>query len=189
MPIGSPARAGLTLLCVTADDGGPVSATDVLLDAAELGAVASESNRESRDLLKLLKVFKDVLLANIGDDDSRGLMAGTFLSRNGKDLRTGVVLVLQDRILLGWMKGMLKKPVVEAILLSAVATVERGKKATPGRSRVSESIVVKAGTDTWELLCSPDVAPDAPLYRMVAELIAGEQTMDGLPTLPGSASS
>lgn len=42
-----------------------MSAQDVLVDSVEIGAIASESDVERKDLLGLLRVFKDALLVEL----------------------------------------------------------------------------------------------------------------------------
>lgn len=166
-----------------------MSAQDVLIDSADRGAIASESDVERKDLLQLLRVFKDALLVNIRDGDVPGLLAGTPIFRNGKDLRIGVVLALEDRVLLGWMKGILKKPVIEAIPLSSITSVEHSARPPQANryQKVTSSLLIKAADD-WELLCSPDVSDRAPLYRILVELLSGELKLDQLPLPPGSES-
>jgi hypothetical protein len=161
-----------------------MSAEDVLVDSVHMGWVASESETEKRDMLMVLKVFKDVLLSNIRDGDESGLFAATALFRNGKALQAGVVLVLQDRVVLGWMKGLFKKPVAESVPLSTMSEVKRGPQTSSRGPKVKESITFQTAGDKWEMWCSPDVAPDAALYQMLTELLAGELTTGKLPALP-----
>lgn len=160
-----------------------MDAQDVLVESAEIGSIASESEVEKKDLLALFKVFAAALLPYLKDDDVPGLLIGTSLFRNGKDLRSAVVLALGDRVLLGWMKGILKKPVVEVVPLSSIMSAERVTPPQAGSFPKVRSSVVIAAEDRWEILCSPDVADEAPMYRILVELLTGELTADRLPAL------
>lgn len=152
------------------------------MDAAERGATASRSDAETKDLLKIVKVFKDALLAKMAEDDVAGIMTSTYVFRDGKPLGAGVVLTLSDRALFGWMKGIFKKPVIETVPLSSITAVKRGVKAsTPRMPKATSALFVKAGQE-WEFLCSPYVAADAPLYGMLADLLSGTLKPDQLPS-------
>lgn len=159
-----------------------MAADQVLIDAVERGYLASGSDKEKQDILNVLRVFKDALLREIRVDDTAGVMALSYTFRDGKDLGSGVVLTLGDRVLFGWMKGLLKKPVVEAVPLSSIAGVERGVKPASRRLRENRTITVKAASE-WEMLCSPDVPDDAPLYGLLTDLLSGRVGVDQLPDL------
>ncbi len=160
-----------------------MAADEVLIDAVERGYLASGSEKERQDILKVLSVFKDALLREIRADDMAGVMALCYTLRDGKDLGSGVILTLADRALFAWMKGLLKKPVVEAVPFSSIAGVERGVRAPSGRIRSEHpTITVKAASD-WEILCSPDVPDDAPLYGLLVDLLGGRVKVDQLPDL------
>lgn len=160
-----------------------MAAQEVLVDAAERGFAASGSEKEGKDLIKALPIFKTALLAQVRDDDVAGVMALSYTLRDGKDLGGGVVLTLGDRALIGWMKGLLKKPLVEAVLLSSIASVEQGVRSPGGRIRSEHPIITVEAESRWEILYSPDVPADAPLYGLLADLLAGRQKADQLPPL------
>jgi hypothetical protein len=160
-----------------------MAAQEVLVDAAERGFAASGSEKERKDLIKTLPVFKTALLAQIRDDDVAGVMALSYTLRDGKDLGGGVVLTLGDRALIGWMKGLLKKPVVEAVLFSSITSVEQGVRPPGGRIRSEHPILMVEAESRWEILYSPDVPAEAPLYGLLADLLAGRQKADQLPPL------
>jgi hypothetical protein len=160
-----------------------MAAEEVLLDAAERGYAASGSDKEGKDLVKVLPVYKTPLLAQILDDDVAGVLALSYTFRDGKDLGGGVILTLGDRALIGWMKGLLKKPVVEAVPLSSIASVKRGVRPPGGRIRSEHPIITIEAESKWEILYSPDVPPDAPLYGLLVSLLTGEVVADQLPPL------
>lgn len=107
-------------------------------------------------------------------------MALSYALRDGKDLGGGVVLTLGDRVLIGWMKGLLRKPVVEAVPFSSI---EQGVRPPGGRIRSEHPIITVEAESRWEILYSPDVPADAPLYGLLADLLAGRQKADQLPRL------
>jgi hypothetical protein len=160
-----------------------MGAEEVLLDAAERGYAASGSDKEGKDLFGVLPVYKAALLSQILDDDVAGVLALSYTLRDGKDLGGGVVLALGDRALVGWMKGLLKKPVVEAVPLSSIASVEQGVRPPGGRIRSEHPIISVEAESRWEILYSPDVSPDARLYGLLADLLAGRVKADQLPPL------
>jgi|SRR6188472_658293 len=162
-----------------------MAAEEVLLDAAERGYVASGSDKEGKDLIRVLPVYKTALLSRIVDDDVAGVLALSYAFRDGKDLGGGVILTLGDRALIGWMKGLLKKPVVEAVPLSSISSVEQGVRRPGGRIRSEHPIITVEAESKWEILYSPDVPPDAPLYSLLTDLLAGRVKADQLPP-PGS---
>jgi hypothetical protein len=134
-------------------------------------------------MLNVLRAYKSALLPQIRADDTAGVMALSYTFRDGKDLGGGVVLTLGDRALFAWMKGLLKKVVVEAVPLSSITEVEQGVRAPSGRIRSEHpTITVKAASE-WEILYSPDVPADAPLYGVLADLLAGRVKADQLPDL------
>jgi len=161
-----------------------MDAHEVLLNSMEFGVIAAESPAEEKYFLDMVRIFKNALLAQVREDDTSGLMAGTYIYRNGKDLRGGLVLALGDRVVLGWMKGFLKKPMIEVVPYSTIQSAARSSTPrTKANRRVRSAIVIKAASE-WELFCSPDVADEAPLYRILVELLSGKQTTSELPVLP-----
>jgi hypothetical protein len=163
-----------------------MTAKDALADSLWMGAVASESPAEEKDLKGTFRVFARPFLDEMHEGDIRGLLVATMLYRNGKQLSAAMILVLRDRVLLGWMKGLLKKPTVESIPLSAITDVQRSSETPARLDKVKEVIKFNAADDQWLAACSPSVSPDAPLYKMLVELLNGEQTADKLPAPPAS---
>ena len=160
-----------------------MAADEVLIDAVERGYLASKSEKERNDMLNVLRAYKGALLPQIRPDDTAGVMALSYTFRDGKDLGGGVVLSLDDRVLFAWMKGLLKKVVVEAVPYSTIAEVKQGIRPPTGRIRSEHpTITVKANSE-WEILCSPDVPSDAPLYGLLADLLAGRMKTNQLPDL------
>ncbi|HET8861635.1 MAG TPA: hypothetical protein VFM94_00100 [Solirubrobacterales bacterium] len=159
-----------------------MAADEVLIDAVERGYLASGSEREREDLFRVLSVFKDALLREIHADDTAGVMALSYTIRDGKNLGAGVILTLDDRVLFGWMKGLLKKPVIEAIPLSSITGVEQGVRPASGRLRENRTITIRAASE-WEMICSPDVPDGAPLYGLLTDLLSGKVKADQLPDL------
>ncbi|HEY6729724.1 MAG TPA: hypothetical protein VI039_01730 [Solirubrobacterales bacterium] len=150
-----------------------MSAEDVLVNAAERGWVAVDSEMEKSAIMDMVKVFKGALLKEIRDDDVAGALAAVLVIRDGDVLGTGVVVVLADRALIGWMKGLLKKPVVEAVPLATITEVTRGVKEPTRRiCNPNRAIFVRAAQD-WELLCARTDIPDQPVYDLVAGLLGG----------------
>lgn len=144
------------------------------------GAEAARSDQERADLLKILRVFKDSLLVEIRDGDFPGILAGTYVFRGGKRLGVGVVLTLQGRAVISWMKGFLKRPMTEVVPLASIDSVELGQKRVTGKAEPAPTIFLEA-TESWELICSPDVPAEAPLYGLLLGLLDGSVNPEQLP--------
>jgi hypothetical protein len=160
-----------------------MAAEEVLIDTVERGYLASGSDKEKKDMLSALRVYKDALLSQIRDDDTAGVMAISYTFRDGKDLGGGLVMALGDRVLFSWMKGLLKKPVVEAVPFSSITSAEHGMRPPRGRIRSEHPTVTVKAVNEWEILCSPDVPAGAPLYGLLADLLGGRVKADRLPDL------
>lgn len=160
--------------------GSGLSAEDVLVEAGARGAGAAGSDKEREDLLRLIRVFKDSLLAEIRDDDFPGILAGTYVFRAGKQLGIGLILTLQGRAVICWMKGFLKRPVAEVVPLASIGSVELGHRRVTGKAKPVPAIFLEAA-ESWELLCSPDVPDEAPLYGMVLGLLDGSINPERIP--------
>lgn len=152
--------------------GSDLMAQDVLVEAAARGADAAGSDQERADLLKILPAFKDSLLEEVRDGDFPGILAGAYVFRAGKRLGAGLVLTLQGRAVICWMKGLLKRPTAEVVPLASISSVELGHKRVTGKAKPAPTILVEA-TERWELLCSPDVPAEAPLYGLLVGLLDG----------------
>lgn len=162
------------------DKEGEMAAEDVLITAAERGLFASRSTEAGNNVLGVLKVFNVDLLAQIRDDDVPGIMVPTAMYRGGKWLRGGVVLALQDRALVGWMRGILKKPTVVVLPYASFSSVRRDSKVVSGSAQPMPAIVVTA-EEQWEFLCAPEVPEDAPLYDLLTRILAGELAVTDFP--------
>ncbi len=127
---------------------------DILANAAERAADASKSDVERRDILNMVKVFAKTLSAHIRDHDVAGVLVPTYIFRGARPLGAGVVLTLGDRVLMGWMKGLLKKPVVETVPLASITKVEGGTKGPGGRLSKETRVLIITAAEQWELLCS-----------------------------------
>jgi hypothetical protein len=161
--------------------GTALTAEDILTDAATRGINAGRSRGFQNDVMMGLRAFGKSLAANMAQDDVAGVMVTAGVIRGGKMLGSGVVLTLQDRVLVGWMQGMLKKPFIATIPLSSISSVERKVKPAGGRmARATPALAVQAA-DAWELLCSSEVPQDAPLYGMLAGLLGGSLDPKDLP--------
>jgi hypothetical protein len=158
-----------------------LTAEDILTDAATRGINAGRSRGFQNDVMMGLKLFGKSLSTNMAQDDVAGVMVTAGVIRGGKMLGSGVVLTLQDRALVGWMQGILKKPFIASIPLSSITSVERTLKPAGGRmARATPSLVVQAD-EPWELLCSSEVSSEAPLYDMLAGLLDGSLDPKELP--------
>lgn len=142
------------------------------MEAAARGADAANSDQERADLLKILPAFKDSLLEEVRDGDFPGILAGTYVFRAGKKLGAGMVLTLQGRAVICWMKGFLKRPIAEVVPLTSISSVELGHRRVTGKAKPAPAIFIKAA-ESWELLCSPDVPAEAPLYGLLVGLLDG----------------
>ena len=149
-------------------------------DGGGTGIAASESPVEREDILKILQVFKANLLAEIRAGDVAGILAPTYLYRDGKRLGGGLVLTLGDRAVIGWMRGIFKRPTTEIVPLTAIDAVQRATKVVGGKAEPMPAILVTAGDD-WEMLQSPDVPAQAPLYELLSRLLDGSLHADELP--------
>jgi len=165
-----------------------MTAEDVLATTAEHGVAASGLALENNDVLMLLRIFNKDLLAEIRDDDAPGVMAPTYLFRSGKRLGGGVAAVVGDRALFGWMKGLLKKPTIAVVPLSSITSAKRDVKVVGGHAKPTPVIIVSADED-WELLPSPDVPAEAPLYTILTDLLTGAEIVDEFPAGPPEAAS
>ena len=148
-----------------------LTARDVLVEAGVRGADAAGSDQERADLLKILPAFKDSLLEEIRDGDFPGILAKTYVFREGRKLGGGMVLTLQERAVICWMKR-LKRPAAEVVPLASISSVELGHRRVTGKAKPAEAIVVEAA-ERWELLFSPDVPAEAPLYGLLMGLLDG----------------
>lgn len=142
------------------------------MEAAARGAEAANSDQERADLLKILPAFKDSLLEEVHDGDFPGILAGVYVVRAGKKLGAGLVLALQERAVICWMKGFLKRPTAEVVTLASISSVELGHRRVPGKAKPVPAIFVEAA-ENWELLFSPDVPTEAPLYGLLVRLLDG----------------
>jgi hypothetical protein len=152
--------------------GSNLTAQDVLVEAAVRGADAAGSDQERADLLKIMPAFKDSLLGEVRDGDFPGLLAAVYVVRAGKKLGAGLVLALQGRAVICWMKGFLKRPTAEVVPLASISSVELGRRRVPGNAKPVPAIFVEA-VESWELICSPDVPAEAPLYGLLVGLLDG----------------
>lgn len=157
---------------------------DVLVTAAERGVGASESEVEGSDILKVLRVFKGELLGEVREGDVAGVLAPAYLFRGGKHLGGGLALALQDRVVFGWLRGILKRPTIAVVPLASISSVESTTKAVGGHAPPMPTIAVSAGED-WELVQSPDVPAEAPLYDILHRLLDGNLRADELPAVEG----
>lgn len=133
-----------------------------------------------QDLLGLLRIFKDKLLLTLREGDQPGVMASAFIMRGDQQVGPGVALILQDRLILGWQKGLLRKPVLAELPLSSISQAEPGIKPKTGRMAKPLASLKLTGSESWELLFTQD-APDLKLRDTLAQLLQGTLSLDQLP--------
>jgi hypothetical protein len=148
---------------------------DVLRISAERGMGASRSEAEVKDLVKVVQVFRNELQECIGSDDVPGVLVTAGIMRAGRYLGGGMVLALGDRMVIGWLKGLLKRTTLAVIPYSAIRSVEEAAKV-PGQLIKSQHALVVEADETWELFYSPDVPAGAPLYGILRGLLEGRLT-------------
>lgn len=154
-----------------------MDAGDILSESAVRAVELSTASDAQEEIVGLLKVFSDKLLPAIRDDDVPGLMAPTYLSRDGKLLGPGVVVALRDRAVLGWMKGLLRKPTIEVLPLTEIEEVERDTKPAGGQLSKPLASLRVTGSEKWEFLFTED-ADGMKLRDILAKLLAGESEFD-----------
>ncbi len=146
---------------------------EVITSSAEKGIELTGSSDAQQTTVGVITAFRDKLLPAVEVDEEPGVLAPTYLLCDGRHLGAGVALVLEDRAILGWMKGLLKRPVIEAVPLARIEAVEPGSKPAGGRlAKPLESIRLKSGKE-WELLFTQD-AGGTRLRDALAALLAGE---------------
>jgi hypothetical protein len=156
-----------------------VKTKDVLSASAERSVKVAGSGVQE-DIPMLLRLFKDKLLDDLREGDVPGLMAATFIVRGGQELGPGMAMCLQDRLILGWQKGIFRKPVLATVPLSGITGAQSGTKAKTGRmAKPLASLTVAAG-EQWELLFTQD-APDLELRDTLSQLLDGTLTLAQLP--------
>lgn len=158
-----------------------MSTEDSIITAVARAAEAGQSNGFQNDLLAMVKVFSQALKSKLGATDDAGLMVAGGLARNGTSLGMGVVLTLQDRILIGWMKGFLRKPVIETVELAAITDVSRAIKPPAGRVAKDAQLIKFRTGEEWELTCSPELPDQAPLFDLFTGILNGSLAPSELP--------
>ena len=151
---------------------------DILAASVERSVKVAGSGAQ-QDLLGLLGIFKDKLLEQLRGADVPGVMASTFIMRGDDMVGPGMALALQDRLILGWQKGLFRKSVLTVLPMSSITRVESGGKPKKlGTKPLAPLRVI--GNEPWELLFTQD-APDLALRDTLSELLSGSLTMDQLP--------
>jgi hypothetical protein len=162
-----------------------LTAKDVFVEAAARGSDASGSEKERADLLKIVQVFGKELVERIEDGDEPGILVTARVFRAGRSVGVGPVLTLGNRMVVGWMKGILKRPTSEVVPFSSIASADLRKKQVSGWAQPVPCVFVAAEED-WELMCSPDVPSEAPLYELLCASLDGRLTPEQWPA-DGSA--
>lgn len=158
-----------------------LTAKDVFVEAAGRGSDASGSEKEREDLLKIVQVFGKEMIERIEDGDAPGIFATARVFRAGRSLGVGVVLTLGDRAVVGWMKGFLKRPTTEVVPFASIESVDLRKKQVSGWAQPVPCVFVAAEED-WELMCSPDVPQEAPLYQLLCASLDGRLSSEQWPS-------
>ena len=141
---------------------------EVLPETATRSIELSGSKGMQGELVGLIRVFADKLRPVVREGDEPGLMAPAYVLRNGSKLGPGLVLALGDRLVLGWMKGFLKRPTTEVLSLGSIAGVKqsgRGPDSQFGKQLTSLSF---QADQEWELLFT-----DEPGAARMREALAG----------------
>ena len=160
-----------------------MSSKDNLVETAarSVGCAGADSQKE---IMGVLQAFKDKLLPNMRNDDAPGVIAPTYILRGNTQLGAGVVMALKDRVIVGWMKGLLKKPVVAELPLASIERIEAASKPAGGRFTKPLASLRLVGRDDWELLFAADTGGLA-LRDGLAQVLAGpsdsEPLADGAP--------
>lgn len=154
-----------------------MDAKDVLTESALSTIELLDPGDAQQDILRVLKVFHDKLLPFVHDDDVPGFLAPSYLFRDGKPFGPGVVVALKDRAILGWMKGLLRKLVVEELPLTDIKETERDTR--PAGRHLTKPLASLRMTNSreWELLFTED-ADGRKLRDVLAKLLTGESEVD-----------
>lgn len=150
-----------------------MDAKDILTESALSTIELLDPGDAQQDVLRVLKVFGDKLLPLVHDDDVPGLLAPSYLFCDGKLLGPGVVVALKDRAVLGWMKGLLRKLIIEELPLADIEGVGRDTKPAGGDLGKPLASLRVTSRREWELLFTED-ADGRKLRDVLAKLLIGE---------------
>lgn len=162
-----------------------MTSKEVLTESAA-SSVELAGSGSQEEIIGMLRIFKDKLLPCIREDDMPGLFVPMYIFRGDQQLGAGVILALKDRAILGWMKGLLRKPVITEVSVAGMK-VETGTKPKGGGLTKPLASLRLTGREVWELLFAQN-AGDVALRDALSKFLSG--TLPAVDTVsPGSTES
>lgn len=127
-----------------------MTAEDVIMASAEAGAATVQTQMFVSMTEKALSLIGVEIEKLVHDEDRPGLFSPVEIARQGKN-RIGGILVLDDRLILGWVEGNFRIKNFEAVVpKDTITSVTRGVQDGSAFSKPRETLTI-AAQDTWQL--------------------------------------
>lgn len=124
---------------------------EVVIESANAAVRTVGTDRFRKLTEYALRLVGKEVAAHLRPGDSPGLFAPVDIEVDGKD-RTGAILVLEDRVILGWVVGTFKPKNFDAVVpKDTIKSMEDATKGASAFSKERQGLVIDTDGKRWRL--------------------------------------